>query len=322
MTNAQPKLLVTRKLPDAVLERAGRDYDARLNADDVSYKPEQLVTLSAGMDGILAAPGDPLTAQTIERLDDSVRIVATFSVGYEHIDTDAAKARRIAVTNTPGVLTESTAEIAMLLLLGAARRAAEGDALVRAGGWRGWTPTQLLGVQVSGKRLGIVGMGRIGRAVARRAGAFGMTVLYHNRNRLPVDEEEGATFYATLDDMLGHCDFLSLHCPVTPETQKLLGARTIAKLPDGAVVVNSARGAVVDDAALIDALKSGKVAAAGLDVYEGEPDLHPGYLELANTFLLPHLGSATIETRNAMGFKALDNLDVFFRGEAPPDRVA
>ena len=176
-------------------------------------------------------------------------------------------------------------------------------------------------MQVSGKRLGIVGMGRIGRAVARRAAAFGMTVLYHNRNRLPVDEEEGATFHATLDDMLGHCDFLSLHCPVTPETHKLLGARTIAKLPDGAVVVNSARGAVVDDAALIDALKSGKVAAAGLDVYEGEPDLDPGYLELANTFLLPHLGSATTETRNAMGFKALDNLDAFFRGAAPPDRV-
>jgi lactate dehydrogenase-like 2-hydroxyacid dehydrogenase len=322
MTEAKPKLLVTRKLPDAVLERAGRDFDARLNADDVPHGPEQLVALGAGMDAILAAPGDPLTAQVIDGLDNSVRIIATFSVGYEHIDADAAKARGIAVTNTPGVLTESTAEIAMLLLLGAARRGSEGDALVRAKGWRGWTPTQLLGVQVSGKRLGIVGMGRIGHAVARRARAFGMTIHYHNRNRLPPGEEEGATYHAALDDMLPHCDFLSLHCLVTPETQKLLDARAIAKLPDGAVVVNSARGAVVDDTALIDALKSGKLAAAGLDVYEGEPDLDPGYLGLANTFLLPHLGSATIETRNAMGFKALDNLDAFFRDEAPPDRVA
>ena len=322
MTDAKPKLLVTRKLPDAVLERAGRDYDASLNADDVPRGPEQLIALGAGMDGILAAPGDPLTAQVIEGLDDSVRIIATFSVGYEHIDADAARARGIAVTNTPGVLTESTAEIAMLLLLGAARRASEGDALVRAGRWRGWTPTQLLGVQVSGKRLGIVGMGRVGHAVARRARAFGMTILYHNRNRLSADEEEGATYYAALDDMLGQCDFLSLHCPVAPDTRKLLNARTIAKLPDGAVVVNSARGAVIDDAALIDALGSGKLAAAGLDVYEGEPDLDPGYLELANTFLLPHLGSATTETRNAMGFKALDNLDAFFRDAALPDRVA
>ncbi len=177
-------------------------------------------------------------------------------------------------------------------------------------------------MQVSGKRLGIVRMGCIGRAMAHRARASDMTILYHNRNRLSADEEEGATFYAALDDMLGHCGFLSLHCPVTPETQKLLGARTIAKLPDGAVVVNSAHGAVIDDRALIDALKSGKVAAAGLDVYEGEPDVDPGHLELANTFLLPHLGSATIETRNAMSFKALDSLDAFFRGEVPPDRVA
>jgi len=322
MTDTKPKLLITRKLPDAVLDRAGRDYDARLNADDVPHGPEKLVAMSAGMEGILTAPGDPLTAQVIAGLDDSVRVIATFSVGYEHIDVDAAKARGISVTNTPGVLTESTAEIAMLLLLGAARRASEGEPLVRTGGWRGWAPTHLLGVQVSGKRLGIVGMGRIGRAVAHRAGAFGMAVLYHNRNRLPAGEEDGATFYAALGDMLGHCDFLSLHCPVTPETQKLLNARTIAKLPDGAIVVNTARGAVVDDTALIDALKSGKVAAAGLDVYEGEPNVAPGYLGLANTFLLPHLGSATIEARNAMGFKALDNLDAFFGGVAAPDRVA
>lgn len=322
MPDAKPKLLVTRKLPPAVLARAGRAYAAHLNGDDEPYGAARLLALSAGQDAILAAPGDPLGAEVVTKLDDSVRIIATFSVGYEHIDAAAAKARGIVVTNTPGVLTDSTAEIAMLLLLGAARRVGEGEAMIRADRWTGWTPTQLLGIEVAGKRLGIVGLGRIGQAVAKRARAFGMSILYHNRARLDPGAEDGAVFYADVEAMLPHCDFLSLHCPVTEATRKLLDARRIALLPDGAVVVNTARGAVVDDEALIAALKSGKIAAAGLDVYEGEPNVHAGYRGLANTFLLPHLGSATVEVRNAMGFKALDNLDAFFAGTAPPDRVA
>lgn len=225
------------------------------------------------------------------------------------------------MTNTPGVLTDATAEVAMLLMLGAARRASEGERMIRSGTWSGWAPTQLLGLQLSGRRLGIFGMGRIGQAVARRARAFGMTIHYAGRRRLPPEEEQGALYHADVDDFLAHCDVLSLHCPATPETYHWLNAARIARLPDGAVVVNTARGSVIDDAALIDALRSGKVEAAGLDVFENEPALDPRYRDLSNTFLLPHLGSATVETRNAMGFKALDNLDAFFAGREPPDRV-
>lgn len=322
MADAKPKLLITRKLPPAVLARAGSAYAAHLNVDDAPYDAARLIALSRGQDAIFGAPGDPFTAETIAKLDASVGIIATFSVGFEHIDVKAAKRRGIVVTNTPGVLTDSTAEIAMLLLLGAARRAGEGEAMIRANRWMGWTPTQLLGIEVRGKRLGIVGLGRIGSAVAERARAFGMEILYHNRRRVAAEAEQGARYYALLEAMLPECQFLSLHCPVTAETRKLLDARRIALLPDGAVVVNTARGAVVDDEALIAALTSGKLAAAGLDVFEGEPGIHPGYRALPNTFLLPHLGSATVEARNAMGFKALDNLDAFFSGREPPDRVA
>ena len=321
MAGSKAKLLVTRSLPEAVLARAGRDYDARFNEDDTPHTGEALVALSAGMDGIFAAPGDPLTGEVIAALDAGVGIVATFSVGYEHIDVAAAEARGLMITNTPGAMTDATAEIAMLLILGAARRAAEGDAMIRADAWPGWTPTQLLGVEVTGKRLGIIGMGRIGRAVARRARAFDMTIHYHNRTRLAPEAEDGAVYHGTVDDLLPYADFLSLHCPVTEETRGLLDAARLALLPDGAVVVNASRGAVVVDDDLIAALGTGKLAAAGLDVYEGEPALHPGYRGLANTFLLPHLGSATVETRDAMGFMALDNLDAFFRGEEPPNRV-
>ena len=231
----------------------------------------------------------------------------------------AAAARGIVITNTPDVLTDATAEMTILLMLGAARCANEGTTLLRSGKWEG--PTPILGTQVTGKRLGIVGLGRIGKAVARRARGFDMEIHYTDVERLPPEVERGAVFHAEVEEMLPLCDVLSLHCPMLPETQKYLNAPRLALLPRGAIVVNAARGAMVDDEALIAALTSGQVAAAGLDVYEGEPNLHPGYVELANTFLMPHLGSATREARDAMGFKALANIDAFFAGDNPPDRV-
>jgi lactate dehydrogenase-like 2-hydroxyacid dehydrogenase len=248
-------------------------------------------------------------------------MIATFSVGTDHIDIAAAKARGIAVANTPGVLTDATADIAMLLLLGAARRAAEGEQLIRQRAWTGWAPTQLIGSDVTGRRLAIFGMGRIGQAMARRARGFEMEIHYSNRRRLPPDQEAGAIFHADPEEMLSVADFLSLHCPSTPETHHWLNADRIARMPDRAVVVNTARGAIVDDEALIAALRSGKLASAGLDVFENEPRLHPDYPTLPNTFLLPHMGSATVATRNAMGFTALDNLDAWFAGKEPSNRV-
>ena len=315
-------VLVTRKLPEAVEDRLRRDYDARLNPDDRFYPSDELVALADGADAILPCHTEILSAEVIARLPDSVRAIVNFSVGVNHVDLDAAKARGIVVTNTPDVLSDATAEIAMLLMLGAARRASEGEALVRSGEWDAWSPAFMVGIQMTGKRLGIIGMGRVGQVVARRARGFDMAVHYHNRRRLDAETEAGAVHHDTLEGLLPRCDFLSIHCPATPETRHLLDARRIALLPDGAIVVNTARGAIVDDEALIAALRSGKVAGAGLDVFNNEPDIHPAYRELETTFLLPHVGSATRETRDAMGFRALDNLDAIAAGRAPRDRVA
>ena len=251
-----------------------------------------------------------------------MKIIANFSVGVDHVDLEAAKARGIVVTNTPDVLSDATAEIAMLCLLGAARRASEGERLIRAGAWNSWSPAFMVGLQVTGKRIGIVGMGRVGQVVAKRARGFDMEVHYYNRRRLPEEIEQGAVFHDTLDDLLAVSQVLSLNCPATPKTKGLLNADTIAKLPDRALIVNTARGALVDDDALIAALKSGKIAAAGLDVFNDEPNIDPRYAELDNTFLLPHIGSATEETRIAMGERALGNMDAFFAGREPGDRVA
>jgi lactate dehydrogenase-like 2-hydroxyacid dehydrogenase len=322
MTTRKPRVLATRHFPPDVEARLAANFDAVLNPEDRLYDGPALAAAAAGCDGIMCAAGDPLNAGTIAGLPASVRIIATFSVGYEHVDVGAAAKRNIAVTNTPDVLTDATADIAMLCLLGAARRAHEGTTMLRAHGWVGWTPTQLMGVHVTGKRLGILGMGRIGQAMADRARAFRMTIHYSNRTRLPADLEKGATFHADPDDMLAHCDFLSINAPMTPATRKWVNAERIAKLPRGAIVVNTARGGVVDDEALIAALESGHLAAAGIDVFEGEPRIHQGYYGLANAFLLPHMGSATVETRNAMGFKALDNLEAFLlKAQSPPDLV-
>jgi len=317
----QKKILVTRKLPDAVNDRARVTYQASLNGDDEPYDADQMIELAHGMDAVLCTITNDMSRGVIERLPGSIRAIATFSVGYEHIDIEAARERDIVVTNTPGVLTQATADIALLLMLGASRRAREGAEMI-AEGWSGWTPTQLMGVSMQAKRLGILGMGEIGRACAVRARTFGMEIHYHNRSRLSAAFEEGAIYHETPEELLKVSDFLSLHCPLTTDTKHFLNEERIALLPQNPVVINTARGPVVDDEALIAALKSGRVAAAGLDVFEGEPNLNPGYLDCENAFLLPHLGSATIETRNAMGFTALDNLDAVFAGTEPPNRLA
>jgi lactate dehydrogenase-like 2-hydroxyacid dehydrogenase len=302
--------------------RIAATYEARFNQDDRPYDHTTIRERATGADGILCTITDRISADLIAALPASVRMIATFSVGSEHIELAAAKARGIVVTNTPGALTEATADIAFLLLLGAARRAYEGETLVRSGAWRGWSPTQLMGTELHGKRLGIVGMGRIGQAMARRALGFGLEVHYTGRRprELPVDLP--AIFHPKDRDFLPICHFLSLHMASTPATRRWLNAQRLALLPHGAIVVNSARGDLVDDEALITALRSGHVAAAGLDVYVGEPDLDARYRDLLNTMLLPHLGSATVETRCAMGFRALDNLDAYFAGGEPPDRLA
>jgi lactate dehydrogenase-like 2-hydroxyacid dehydrogenase len=317
----KPTVLVTRKLPKAVETRLAQNYTPRFNEADKLYAPEELITQSVGADALLITPSDRLTADVIDKLPDSIRAIATFSVGYDHIDLKAAEKRGILVINTPDVLTDATADLTLLLLLGAARRASEGERIMRQGTWSGVRPTELLGTQVTGKRLGILGMGRIGQAVAHRARAFSMEIHYCNRKRLPPEVEFGAIFHSDPDDLLPESDFFSLHCPATPETVNFLNAQRIALLPDGAIAINAARGSLVNDDDLIAALKSGKIAGAGLDVYNGEPDIHPAYRTLPNAFLLPHIGSATKETRNQMGFIALDNLDAIFAGKIPPNLV-
>ncbi|RCK48830.1 D-glycerate dehydrogenase [Thalassospira profundimaris] len=317
----KPVLAVTRRLPDAVAKRAAQSYDIRTQEGDDPLSRNEILALCHGADAALVSVGDPIDATFFEELPDSVKIVATFSVGTDHIDLAAARKKGVIIGNTPGVLTDATADIAWLLILGAARRASEGEAEVRNATWSSWRPTHLMGTQVTGKRLGIVGMGRIGQAVAKRARGFDMDIHYYNRRQLPSDQEMGATYHDSIEGLLPHCDFLSLHCPSTPETRGMVNAGFISKLPDGAIIVNTARGDVVNDGDLIAALKSGKLTAAGLDVFAGEPNIEPAYRDLKNTFLLPHLGSATVETRNAMGFRALDNIDAFIAGKEVPYSV-
>ena len=313
-------VLVTRKLPTAVEARLQRDYDARLNPDDRLYTRDELIERARGAQAILPCHTEHLRADVIDQLPPEVRIIANFSVGYDHVDVEAARRRGLVVTNTPDVLSDATAELTMMLLIGAARRAGEGEKLVRERLWKDWSPAFMVGTQVTGKRLGILGMGRVGRVVARRARGFDMAIHYHDLRPLP-DANEGV-FHETLEDMLPHCDFLSLHCNVTPATRGVMNAQRFALLPDGAILVNAARGALVDDDALVAALRSGKLRGAGIDAYNNEPNVDPRIVALPNTFLMPHIGSATRETRDAMGFRALDNLDAFFAGREPGDRVA
>lgn len=319
----KPCVLVTRKLPDAVEARLSADYDVRLNPDDALYSADELIERAQGADAILPCHTEHFTPAVVQRLPGSVRIVANFSVGVDHCNLEAFKARDIVVTNTPDVLSDATAEIAILLMLGAARRAGEGERMMRDGTWKDWSPAFMVGTSVTGKRLGIIGMGRVGQTVAKRARAgFDMEIHYHNRSRLPAETENGAIFHDSIETLLPNCDILSLHCPATPDTTGLLNADRLALLPGSAIVVNTARGAIVDEPALVDALCSGKLAAAGLDVYCTEPGGSREIAALPNTFLLPHVGSANKETRDAMGFRALDNLDAYFAGREPGDRVA
>ena len=318
--SAKTTVFVTRKLPDAVEDRLRRDYDARLNPDDKLYSRDEIIERSRGAQAILPCHTEHFTAEVLQRLPADIRIIANFSVGYDHVDVNAARAKGIVVTNTPDVLSDATAELTMMLMIGAARRAGEGEKLVRERKWKDWSPAFMVGTQVTGKRLGILGMGRVGRVVARRARGFDMQIHYHDLR--PLERSDEGVYHATLDDMLPHCDFLSLHCNVTADTRGVINARRFALLPDGAILVNAARGALVNDDALIDALTSGRLRAAGIDAYNNEPNVDPRLTALPNTFLMPHIGSATRETRDAMGFRALDNPDAFFAGREPGDRVA
>ncbi|UFN49964.1 D-glycerate dehydrogenase [Roseomonas sp. OT10] len=319
----KPTILLTRRFPPAVEARAARDYDARLRQDDTPFTAAELARAAEGAAGILCAAGDPLGANAIRQLPASVRILATFSVGTDHIALEAAKARGIAVTNTPDVLNAATAEIAMTLILMCARRAGEAERMLRDRAWTGWTPTQLMGVTLEGKRLGVLGMGRIGQTLAHMARGFGMEIHYRNRSRLPAAEERGAIYHDSDEDFLGAIDILSMHIPGGEATKGWLDAGRITLLRPGSIVVNTGRGTTVDDAALCAALHSGHLRAAGLDVFAGEPKIFEGYHNAPNVTLLPHLGSATEETRDAMGFRCLDNLDALLRrGEEPPHRVA
>ncbi len=315
----QPVIWFSRRLSAATLERAQASYECIINWDDGLSTADDIVEMSAQVDGIVPCHSELFSAQVAARLNPRLKIIANHSVGVDHCDLPALAARGIAVTNTPDVLSDATAEIAMLLMLGAARRAVEGDRLVRTGAWNVWSPSFMVGKQVTGARLGIIGMGRVGRAFAEKARGFGMDIHYFNRKRLDPDLEQGATFHNSIESLLSVADFLSLHCPATPETTGLMNVERFTLLPDGAVVVNTARGALINEDALLAALSEGRISAAGLDCFATEPGGNPRFAEHENIFMLPHIGSATVQTRDAMGFRALDNLDAFFGGGRPKD---
>ena len=306
------KILVTRKLLQSNEDRLKTLYDVKLNSNDELYSQKKLIELSEGCDGILSALTDKLDADTINKLPKSVKILSNFAVGFGNIDIEAAKKINIAVTNTPEVLTDATAEIGILLILGACRRASEGIEGAKASNWK-WSADYLIGKQLTGTRLGILGMGRIGKKIAKIAKSLGMIIHYHNRSKLSPDKEGGATYHKDLKSLLSVSDVLSVCCPASKETINLINKETLEYLPKGAVVTNVARGDIVDDEALIDALDRRKVYAVGLDVYKGEPNLNPGYLKHKSAFILPHLGSATKKTRTAMANLAIDNLEEFFK---------
>ena len=314
------KILVTRRLLRSNEDRIKEIYDANLNLNDELYSQDKLIELSQGCDGVLSALTDKLDDKTINRLPDSVKILSNFAVGFGNIDLEAAKKRNIIVTNTPEVLTDATAEIGVLLILGACRRASEGIQGARDADWK-WSADYLIGKQLTGARLGILGMGRIGQKIAKIAKSLGMIVHYHNRSKLSSDKENGSIYHDNLKSLMEVSDVLSVCCPASKETINLINKETLEYLPKGAVVTNVARGDIVDDEALIDALDRRKVYAVGLDVYKGEPNLNPGYLKHKSAFILPHLGSATKETRTAMANLAIDNLEEFFKSGSCKNKV-
>ena len=306
------KILITRKLMKSSEKYASSIFDVKLNKEDKLLTKDEIISQSNECDGILSSLTEKLDNGTILKLSDKVKIISNFAVGFGNIDLDAAKKRNIVVTNTPDVLTDATAEIAMLVLLGAARRVKEGAEWAKRKNW-GWSANFLIGKQLAGSRLGILGMGRIGRAVADRARSFGMKIHYYNRSRLDSDLEKGANYHKSLESLLSVSDFFSINCPATKETKHIINKKTIRYFPDGAVISNSARGDMINDDAMVEALKNGKIFSLGIDVYNGEPNIHPEYLTLPNVFVLPHLGSATIKTRTAMGDLAISNIDEFFK---------
>ena len=305
------KILITRRLLKSCEDKASNIFEANLNDNDELYSQSKVIEMSQGCDGILTSLTDKMDAETISKLPESVKILSNFAVGFGNIDLEAAKKRNIAVTNTPDVLTDATAEIGILLILGACRRASEGIQHARESNWK-WSADYLIGKQLTGTRLGILGMGRIGQKIAKIAKSLGMIIHYHNRSKLSSEKEQGATYHDSLKNLLSVSDVLSICCPASKETVDLINKDTIEHLPKGAVVTNVARGDIVDDEALIDALDRRKVYAVGLDVYKNEPNLNPGYLKHKSAFILPHLGSATKQTRTAMANLAIDNLEEFF----------
>ncbi len=323
MAGKKPVVIVTRKLPEVIEIRLMELFDARLNVSDHPFSPDELKEALKVADVLVPTITDDLNAEVLACAGPQLRLIANFGAGVDHIDLTAAARRNIIVTNTPGVLTNDTADVAMALILAVPRRIAEGERLVRTGGWTGWTPTFMLGRRLEGKRLGIVGMGRIGQAVAHRARAFGMSIHYHNRKRVhpEAEAELEATYWANLDEMLSRVDVVSLHCPLTAQTRHLLSVERLKRLRPHSYVINTARGELIDEAALVDALNRQALAGAGLEVFEFEPRIHPKLLEMDNVTLLPHMGSATIEAREEMGEKVVINIKSFVDGHRPPDRV-
>lgn len=322
--DARPRLLVTRRLPAPVEAALRARYEVSQREDDRPLTGDELRAAMRSHDAILCTVTDAMGPECFAGEPPRARILANFGVGVNHVALDAARAAGVTVTNTPDVLTDDTADLAIALMLAVLRRLGEGERQLRAGRWGGWTPTHLLGQRLSGKTLGIVGLGRIGRAVARRASlGFGMTVLAWSRSkRRPSEAGTSIERVSRLDQLLERSDVVSVHSPLVPTTHHLIGTRQFERMRPTAVLINTARGPIVDEAALVSALEAGRIAGAGLDVYEREPAVHPGLLRREDVVLLPHLGSATRETRDAMGFRALENLDAFFAGSEPPDRVA
>ncbi|RCK29262.1 2-hydroxyacid dehydrogenase [Thalassospira xiamenensis] len=323
MTKKKPLVIVTRKLPEAIETRMMELFDARLNIDDVPMSKPDLIEAVKQADVLVPTVTDRIDSAVLAHAGPNLRLIANFGTGVDHVDLQTARSRGITVTNTPDVLTEDTADMTMALILAVSRRVAEGERMIRSGEWSGWAPTSMLGHRIWGKRLGIVGMGRIGRALARRAKGFGLSVHYHNRRRVHPDTEAelDATWWESLDQMLAHVDIVSVNCPHTPATYHLLSARRLKLMQPHAILVNTARGEIVDEPALTRMLADREIAGAGLDVFEHEPAVNPKLLELQNAVLLPHMGSATIEGRVDMGEKVLINIKTFVDGHTPPDRV-
>lgn len=320
---SKPLVIVTRRLPDVIETRMMELFNSRLNLDDEPMSQAQLIEAVKVADVLVPTVTDRVDAAVLSHAGPNLRLIASFGTGVDHIDLKTARQRGISVTNTPGVLTEDTADMTMALILAVSRRLSEGERLVRSGKWGGWSPTSMLGHRIWGKRLGIIGMGRIGQAVARRARGFGLSVHYHNRRQLhdSIESELEATYWESLDQMLARMDIISVNCPHTPATYHLLSARRLKLLRPDASIVNTSRGEVIDENALTRMLAAGELAGAGLDVFEHEPAVNPKLLKLQNVVLLPHMGSATIEGRIAMGEKVIINIKTFIDGHTPPDRV-